>query len=197
MSFGGARAGLRSPRPGVAAIFAEQPSDQHDRRKHYALNSQRDGSKALCAPVPVHDVRDMKQGHAAGLARVGNCENGLQVAINIGDRNNAAFELERLIVGIPPAVRHTHGKNGVLAGGELDGFAAHDRAQNAGDDFTFLALYQVNMQRWTFPFGREAAFDFEDDLIAAANAPHDEDFSRVAVFQAKCAPSGTCKVKLL
>jgi hypothetical protein len=38
-------------------------------------------------------------------------------------------------------VSHTHGKDGALAGGELDGFAVHDGARNARDDFTFLTLH--------------------------------------------------------
>jgi len=52
------------------------------------------------------------------------------------------------------------------------------------------------MQRRALPFGRDAALELEDDLIAVAHAAHDEDFASVAVFQAKRAAYGTRKVNL-
>jgi hypothetical protein len=72
----GAGAGLRSAGLGVATILAEQPSDD-DGREHNAPNGPRDGSEALRAAVPVQDVCDIEQEHAAGLASVGNREDAL------------------------------------------------------------------------------------------------------------------------
>src|SRR5579864_5237521 len=52
------------------------------------------------------------------------------------------------------------------------------------------------MQRRAFAFGRNAAFEFENDLIAVARAAHDEYFAGVAVFQTKSAGCKTGSMKL-
>ena len=154
-----------------------QREDKDDDRKYDMLNGPRDGSEALRTAVPVHEVCNIKQLHAAGLARVGNGEDALQKPVEIGDGNHAAFELERLVLGIPPAMGNACRKHGRLTG-----------AQHAGDDLAFLALDQVNMQRLN------AALEFKDDLIAVAHTAHDEDFAGVGVFQAKRAGYGTHNV---
>jgi hypothetical protein len=52
------------------------------------------------------------------------------------------------------------------------------------------------MQWRAFSVRRNAAFEFEDDLIAVADAAHDEDFAGVAVFQTKGAGCKTGSVNL-
>jgi hypothetical protein len=151
--------------------------------------------KALGAAVPVHDMRNIKQRHATGLTRVGDRENTLQEAIEIGDGNDTASDLERLVFGVPPAMGNTRRKYSGLTGSHLDGLRANDGAQHASHDLAFLALDHVNVQRRAFPVGRSTPLKFEDDLIAVAHAAHDQDFTCVAVFQAKCAGCGTCKVR--
>jgi hypothetical protein len=196
LRFEGAGAGLGSARPSVAVIFAKQRSNEDDGRKHHKLKDPRDDGDSLCAAVPVHYVCDVKEGHATGLAGVRDGENGFQKPVEIDDANDAAFDLERLILGIPPAVEHARGKHGRLTGANLDRGAANDGAQHAGHDFAFLALDQVNMQRRAFSLRRNAAFEFEDDLIAMAHAAHDEDFAGMAVFQTEGAGCKTGSVNL-
>lgn len=196
MRFESARARLRSAGPGVAAILAEQPSDEDDGRKHHTLNGPRDGSEALRATMPVHDVCNIKQRHAAGLARVGNGKDALQIPVEIGDGNHAAFGLERLVLGIPPAMGNARRKHSRLTDSHLDRLVPNDGAQHAGDNLAFLALDQMNMQWRALPFGRDAAFEFKDDLIAAAHSAHDEDFVGVAVFQVKSTAARARKVNL-
>ena len=196
MRFKGAGAGLRSAGPGVAPILAEQPSDEDDSREHDTPNGPRDGCEALRSAVPVHDVGNIEQGHAASLASVSNCEDALQKPVEIVDGNHAAFGLERLVLGIPPAMGNACRKHGRLTSSHLNRRAPDDGAHHAGDYLTFFAFDQMNMQRRTFPFGRDAALEFEEDLIAVAHAAHDEDFAGVAVFQAKHAGCGTRKVSL-
>jgi hypothetical protein len=196
LRFKRARAASGSAGPVVTAILAEQRSDKYNDRKQEMPNGPRHGSDLLRAAMPMHNVCDVKQRHAAGLAGIGNREDGLQIPVEIDDGNDAAFHLKRLVLGIPPAMGNARGEHTRLTGSHLDRSASNDGAQHASDDLPFLALKQVNMQRRAFSFGRNAAFDLEDDLIAVAHAAHDEDFAGVAIFQTKGAGCKTGSVEL-
>ena len=90
--FRGPRAPCGAPRPFSALIPTEQRADRNDHPEQNSLNRRRHDEDHLRSAMPQRGMGQIEQRRSIRWACVDDFEDGLQVAIEIRDRENVSVE---------------------------------------------------------------------------------------------------------
>src|SRR6185312_13459930 len=131
-----------------------------------------------------HHVSGVKDGWPTRRAGIENCEQGLQVAIQIACRDDLSAQLQQVIAGVPPMMDDPRGKHPGAASRDDDSLPADLSAQRPGLYNPLFTLIEMDVGRRPVMAGGQGAVDDQDTLAASiTDASHAERLTRVAVHQ--------------
>jgi hypothetical protein len=136
------------------------------------------------------NVCQVEQRRLVCRARVHYLEYGLEVAIQIDNRQRPALEGQRLISRIPPSMRYPAREPYGLAGPRVNSLATNLRGQDAGRDQPLLVLEVMHVPRGTLSMRGQRASDFEDRLAILFLSLKLEDLAGVPVLQSQVRHEG-------